>query len=196
MQHYQIQNGFIELICGCMFAGKTEELIRRISVLKRGRKEVLIFKPQFDNRYWNTTIKSHSGIELKALSVSNCEQIEDILQKSKKVDVLAFDEMQFFPPEFSSYLEKKANQGYHIICAGLDKGYNDEMFVTMMRLFSIAEFVTKLMAVCVICGNMATKTQRIDENNQPIGPSKVKNVIGGAESYQARCRECYQYFAN
>ncbi len=203
MQHYQIHHGFIELIVGCMFAGKTEELIRRVSVLKRGNRKVLSFKPKFDNRHKNQIIKSHSGGQIKAYEIpleNGIKAIETIIQeyekKNEKINVLAFDEIQFFAPNFCDFIEQKANQGYQIICAGLDKGYNDELFLTTMRLLSMAEFVSKLMAICVICGSMATKTQRINEKKEPIGPSEVTNVIGGAEVYQARCRKCYKHFNN
>lgn len=195
MQHYQINHGFIELIIGCMFAGKTEELIRRVSVLIRGKKKVLVFKPLFDKRYETNYVQSHSGAKIFAHLVQTPQDIEKIIfAQKRKIDVLAFDEIQFLKPEFTTYLEKKANQGYHIICAGLDKGYNDELFTTVMRLTAQAEFVTKLMAVCVICGNMATKTQRINQDKKPIGPNEVSDVVGGDDVYQARCRKCFVYF--
>lgn len=195
MQHLPISSGFIDLIVGCMFSGKTEELIRRVSVLHRGKKKVLVFKPKFDNRYNSKVIRSHSGAEIEAITVRSPEDVEKILSAHQfKVDVLAFDEVQFLLPEFTDYFEQKANQGYQIICAGLDKGYNDEFFPTVMRLLSAAEFVTKLVAVCPLCGKAATKTQRIDENQQPVAPKDVTDVVGGVDVYQARCRKCYKHF--
>ncbi|WHP38909.1 MAG: thymidine kinase [Mollicutes bacterium] len=188
--------GFIELIVGCMFAGKTEELIRRISVLRRAGKNVLVFKPNFDNRKDQALVYSHSSNSVSAIFIQNPDDVTKIIADSKvKIDALAFDEVQFFPPEFCSFIEKLANQGYRIICAGLDRGFNDEMFITMMRLLSMAEFVTKLNAICILCGEPATKTQRINEKKEPIGPDEVQNVIGGSDVYQARCRKCFKYFS-
>ena len=197
MEKFQTSNGFIELIVGCMFAGKTDELIRHISVLRRGKKKVLVFKPVFDNRFAKSVVQSHSGARISdVLLVKTPEDVEHQLQSCQsRVDVLAFDEIQFLKPEFCNYFEKKANEGYQIICAGLDKGYNDEFFPTILCLLATADFVTKLTAVCAVCGNLsATKTQRIDQNQQPIGPKKVSNVIGGEDVYQARCRKCYKHF--
>ena len=195
MQNFPISHGFIDLIVGCMFSGKTEELIRRISVLKRGKKTVLTFKPRFDDRYQKQMITSHSGAKVDAIFINKPEDVEKILRRHQfKVDVLAFDEVQFLIPEFVEYFEEKANQGYQIICAGLDKGYNDELFPTILPLMAMAEFVTKLIAVCAVCGHAATKTQRIDQNQQPVSPKDVTNVIGGKDVYQARCRKCYKHF--
>ena len=196
MQNLPISSGFIDLIVGCMFSGKTEELIRRVSVLRRGRKKVLVFKPRFDTRFKNTVIFSHSGAKVEAIPVNCKEDVEAVLRLHQfKINVLAFDEAQFLTPDFCEYFEEKANQGYQIICACLDKGYNDEQFVTVMRLLSMAEFVTKLVAVCAVCGNLATKTQRVDQNQQPVAPKDVENVIGGTDVYQARCRKCYKHFS-
>lgn len=195
MQNFPISSGYIDLIVGCMFSGKTEELIRRISVLKRGKKQVLVFKPRFDNRYNDQMITSHSGAKVKAIFVKETADVEAALRAHQfKIDVLAFDEVQFLKPEFCEYFEEKANQGYRVICAGLDKGYNDEQFPTVCRLLAMAEFVTKLIAVCALCGDAATKTQRINQHQQPVAPKNVKDVIGGVDVYQARCRKCYKHF--
>lgn len=194
------KNGYIELIVGCMFAGKTSELIRRISVFKNAGIETIIFKPKFDWRKKEFgKLTTHDGQEkYDVFFVNKVEEVKKILDSKKiKPKILAFDEVQFLIPEFVSYIEELANEGFYVICAGLDKGFNDKLFVTVLRLMSLAEFITKLKAICSICGDMAFKTQRIDEKNKPIGPNKLeklKDVIGGKEVYQARCRKHFVIF--
>ena len=197
MFYFDNHSGLLELICGCMFAGKTEELIRRINVLRIGKKRVGVFKPLFDKRQINNAdysyIQTHGQNSIKAVLIHNLDHLKTVL-KTNQYDVLCFDEVQFFPPEFAYYIEKLVQKGWHIICAGLDKGYNDQFFTTTMILFAFAEIITKLYAVCSICGRQASKTQRIDANKQPVGPDSVTNVVGGADVYQARCRKCFIYF--
>ncbi len=197
MTYLSMNQGFIELIVGCMFAGKTEELIRRVSVLRRAGKKVLVFKPFFDNQNNDQKIFSHAKNILEAHPIKNLEALKKIVEEHEKknqLEALAFDEIQFFPGEFVDYFETLANKGYRVICAGLDKGFNDELFPPVMRILAKAEFVLKLLAICVLCGSPASKTQRIDRDKKEVDPSKVKNVIGGSESYQARCRKCFIYF--
>lgn len=197
MLNFNDQGGILEVISGCMFAGKTETLIRRVRVL-RINKKVAIFKPLFDKRDMNKThysyVQSHGKNSVSAIVVPNLEFLKNHL-KTNQYDVLAFDEMQFFPPEFAYFLEELAQNGQKILCAGLDKGFNDQFFTTMMILLSLADVVVKLHAVCFKCGFLATKTQRIDPTTRKeIPPKVVENVIGGADVYEARCRNCFKFF--
>ncbi len=197
MLNFNQKSGILEVISGCMFAGKTETLIRRVRVLSINRK-VTIFKPVFDKRNMNnvsfTSVQSHGNNSIPAIAITSLNHLKNHL-KTNQYDVIAFDEMQFFPPEFAYYLDQLAQNGQKIICAGLDKGFNDQFFTTMMILLSFADIVIKLHAICFKCGYLASKTQRIDPvTRQELAPKMVQNVIGGSDVYEARCRVCFKFF--
>lgn len=190
-----LNKGTISVISGCMFAGKTDELIRRLSVLKHAQKTILIFKPVLDKRYLEKQIVSHDQKTMIAYPIRNTKEIVDKVEKFEKkqqLDVLAFDEVQFLAKDLFSWINRWAREGKIIICAGLDKDYANEYDSLMSRLLVRAEKVDKLLAVCEICNDWASHTQRVDANKKPINCYKPKILIAGKQNYQARCRKCYK----
>jgi len=185
----QYRDGYIEVITGCMFAGKTEELIRRIKVLEYAKKKIQVFKPLIDNRYSDNRIASHSGSQTDGQAV---EKASDILAAFKEdTDVIAIDEAQFFDDDIVMVCETLANKGKRVMVAGLDMNFRGEPFGVMPVLMTRAEFVTKLTAVCSSCGNPATRTQRLVDGR----PAKYDDplvLVGASESYTARCRHCHE----
>ncbi len=174
--------GWIEVIAGCMFSGKTEELIRRIRRAQIARQKVAIFKPKIDTRYSNDHIVSHS--EAKLLStVVECS--DEILARAQDAQVVGIDEGQFFDPGIVEVAEKLANQGKRVIIAGLDQDYRGKPFEPMPQLLAVAEYITKTLAICVVCGNPADRTQRIT-------PGQERVLVGAKEAYEARCRKCFE----
>lgn len=166
--YHQYREGWIEVISGCMFAGKTEELIRRINVLSYAKKNIIVFKPKIDNRYSDSEIVSHSGAKVPCLVV---EKAQDILKKIEAdTEVVAI---------------------VRVMVAGLDKDFRGESFGVMPELLTRAEFVTKLTAVCAKCGAPATRTQRL-VNGKPAGFEDPIVMVGADESYEPRCRHCHQ----
>ena len=155
----QYREGWIEVICGCMFAGKTEELIRRINVLSYARKNILVFKPKIDDRYSTTEIASHAGSKVPCIVISEAKEILDHVNYD--TDVVAIDEVQFFDEDVVDICEYLADSGLRVMVAGLDKDFRGEPFGVLPDLLTRAEFVTKLTAVCAKCGAPATITQRI-----------------------------------
>ena len=155
----QYREGWIEVICGCMFAGKTEELIRRINVLSYARKNILVFKPKIDDRYSTTEIASHAGSKVPCIVISEAKEILDHVNYD--TDVVAIDEVQFFDEDVVDICEYLADSGLRVMVAGLDKDFRGEPFGVLPDLLTRAEFVTKLTAVCAKCGAPATRTQRI-----------------------------------
>ena len=183
--------GWIEVICGCMFAGKTEELIKRIRVLEYAKKRVVAIKPTIDNRYSEEMIASHAGNFCKCICVDvNDLQTIEKLVKEKEVDVVVIEEVQFFPEGIVEICEKLANSKKRVIAAGLDTDFKGEPFKVMADLLARAEFITKLSAVCTKCGAPATKTQRLI-NGQPAKYSDPIILVGASECYEARCRKCH-----
>lgn len=187
--YQQFKPGWIEVISGCMFAGKTEELIRRIKVLQFAKKNILVIKPSIDDRYSDDEIASHSGYRVKSINVNNALEILDYVQID--TEVVAIDEAQFFPPDLIDVVEALADSGRRVMIAGLDRNFRGEPFGIMPTLFSRAEFVSKLSAVCVKCGAPATRTQRL-VNNQPASYNDPLVLIGGQDSYEPRCRHCHE----
>ncbi len=174
--------GWIEVIAGCMFSGKTEELIRRIRRAQIARQKVAIFKPKVDTRYSNDHIVSHS--EAKLLStVVQCS--DEILAKAEDAQVVGIDEGQFFDPGIVDVAEELANAGKRVIIAGLDQDYRGKPFEPMPQLLAVAEYITKTLAICVVCGNPADRTQRIT-------PAQERVLVGAKEAYEARCRKCFE----
>lgn len=185
----QYREGWIEVICGCMFAGKTEELIRRINVLSYARKNILVFKPQIDNRYSTTEIASHAGSKVPCIVINEAKEILDHVNYD--TDVVAIDEVQFFDEDVVDICEYLADSGLRVMVAGLDKDFRGEPFGVLPDLLTRAEFVTKLTAVCAKCGAPATRTQRII-NGKPASFNDPIVLVGAKEAYEPRCRHCHE----
>lgn len=185
--HYE--GGFIEVICGPMFASKTETLISRISSLKYAKKSIKVYKPVIDNRFSTSEIVSHVGGKIPALAVSSSKDIIGNLFANMEQfpDVVVIDEVQFFDDEIVDVVETLANIGCRVIVAGLDQDFRGQPFEIVSKLLARAEIVTKLTAVCTVCGASATKSQRLINGNP--APSNGETIMVGAEeSYEARCR--------
>ena len=185
----QYREGWIEVICGCMFAGKTEELIRRINVLSYARKNILVFKPKIDDRYSTTEIASHAGSKVPCIVISEAKEILDHMNYD--TDVVAIDEVQFFDEDVVDICEYLADSGLRVMVAGLDKDFRGEPFGVLPDLLTRAEFVTKLTAVCAKCGAPATRTQRII-NGKPASFNDPIVLVGAKEAYEPRCRHCHE----
>lgn len=189
MMYQMYRPGYIEVISGCMFAGKTEELIRRIKTLEFAKKNVLVFKPAIDNRYSNTKVVSHAGGSVESIVVPDARSILDFVKDD--TDVVAIDEIQFFDEDVLLVCDYLARKGLRVMAAGLDTDFRAEPFGVMPRLITDAEFVTKLTAVCMKCGAPATRTQRL-VNGKPAQYSDPIIMVGAAEAYEARCRHCHE----
>ncbi|WP_031542269.1 thymidine kinase [Mesoplasma photuris] len=186
--------GRIELITGCMFAGKTEEFIRRLRRNDYAKKRVVAFKPSIDNRYSEDLIASHSGAVLKSYPVSSVEQLIEIYKKENAIspiDIIGIDEVQFMDKKIVPFIELLANNGVIVIVTGLDKDFRSEPFQNVDKLLVLAEFVDKLTAICHKCGNFANRTQRII-NGEPANWDSPIVLVGETDSYEARCRNCYK----
>ena len=175
------ETGWIEVIAGCMFSGKTEELIRRLRRATIAKQKVKIFKPKIDNRYSSSDIVSHSEQSLPSILI---EDINEVLNSSNDADVIGIDEAQFFSSDIVSVCNQLANNGKRIIIAGLDQDYRGIPFEPMPQLLAIAEYITKTLAICMVCGNPADKTQRKTESAERV-------IVGAADIYEARCRKCH-----
>lgn len=173
--------GWIEVICGSMFSGKTEELIRRLNRAKIARQRVEIFKPAVDTRYDEENVVSHNETAIKSTPVQAASQI---ILLANDVDVVGIDEAQFFDNAVVDVSVKLANQGKRVIVAGLDMDYLAKPFEPMNHLMAVAEFVTKTHAICMNCGAIASYTYRLDDSDQQV-------LLGEKDVYQARCRRCY-----
>jgi thymidine kinase len=173
--------GSIELICGSMFSGKTEELIRRLRRAQIAKLNVEIFKPKTDTRYDETSVVSH---DLNSINSTPVENAASILLLGANADVVGIDEAQFFDDELPDVCNKLANRGIRVIIAGLDMDYLGNPFGPIPALMSIAELVTKVHAVCLQCGGPATYSYRTSN-------SEAKILLGEKESYEPRCRKCY-----
>ncbi len=187
--YHQYRPGWVEVITGCMFAGKTEELIRRIKVLEFAKKNIKVFKPKIDNRYSDEKVVSHAGSFVDSITIENAMEILDHIDG--KVDVVAIDEVQFFDKEVCAICDMLAKRGLRVMVAGLDMDFRGEPFGVMPILITEAEFVTKLTAVCVLCGAPATRTQRL-VNKAPASYHDPIVLVGAKESYEARCRHCHE----
>ncbi|WP_129672438.1 thymidine kinase [Candidatus Chloroploca sp. Khr17] len=183
--------GRIEVICGCMYSGKTEELIRRMRQVMIARQPCRIFTPRMDTRYSAAHIASHTGSQLEAVPITSIKQV---LAATEDVQVVALDEIHFLEDSPQALLDAcqfLADQGLRVIVAGLDQNYRAEPFPGMMQLMAVAEQVDKLYAICVRCGAYATRSQRLI-NGQPAPREAETLVVGGLDLYEARCRQCYQ----
>ncbi len=181
--------GWIEVITGPMFAGKSEELIRRLRRLDYAKKKYLVFKPQIDNRYSQTDVVSHIKNKVKAIPIKDVNEI--LHYDVSKVNAVAIDEVQFFSMDAVRVADLLANQGIRVICAGLDMDFRGEPFPVVANLMAKAEDITKLTAICVKCGAPATMTQRI-VNGIPASYDEPVVVVGAEESYEPRCRHCHE----
>ncbi|MFV0394311.1 MAG: thymidine kinase [Coprobacillaceae bacterium] len=187
--YHQYREGWLEVICGCMFAGKTEELIRRINVLSFAKKNILIFKPKIDNRYSDFEIVSHAGTKVPCVVI---DKAKDILERiTKDTEVVAIDEVQFFDKDIVEVCEFLADRGMRVMVAGLDKDFRGEAFGVLPELLTRAEFVTKLTAVCAKCGAPATRTQRLVDG-KPASFDDPIVLVGAVENYEPRCRHCHE----
>ncbi len=188
--HYQPNGGWIELVCGSMFSGKTEELLRRIRRAEIARKKVQVFKPTIDRRYGVERVASHNGVARDdAIVVTSSGEILGLLDPA--TEVVAVDEVQFFDEGVVDLCDLLADRGMRIIAAGLDQDFRGEPFGPMPRLLAIAERVDKLTAICVLCGASATRTQRLIDG-KPARYDDPIILVGGSESYEARCRNCHE----
>lgn len=185
----QPNTGWVELVCGSMFSGKTEELIRRVKRAQIARQKVQVFKPQLDDRYGKETVSSHDGLEVAAVPVSSAQAL--LAQVDPDTTVVAIDEVQFFDWQIAEAAQKLASAGKRVIMAGLDMDFRGEPFGPMPLLMAQAEKVDKLNAICVICGAEASRTQRLI-NGQPASYDDPIILVGASEVYEARCRACHQ----
>jgi thymidine kinase len=188
MRH-SYNGGWIEIVCGSMFSGKTEELIRRVRRARIAKQKVQVFKPALDERYHAEAVASHNGLRWQAVPIGNAREILDRLEA--ETTVVAVDEVQFFDWEISEVCGELAQQGLRVILAGLDMDFRGEPFGPMPLLMAEAEEVTKLQAICVICGAPASRTQRLIDN-LPAAYDDPVILVGGSESYEARCRHCHE----
>lgn len=175
--------GRLEVIVGCMFSGKTEELIRRLRRAQFAKQKVQVFKPLIDNRYSAEDVASHSSQRLPSLPVGSAAEIMQKLHDSTRV--VGIDEGQFFDTEIVNVVTKLADRGLRVIVAGLDMDWKGQPFQPMPQLMAIAEEVIKQHAICMICGDPATRTQKLIQENSQI-------QVGASDAYEARCRNCHE----
>ncbi|MGG1242364.1 thymidine kinase [Bacillus cabrialesii] len=183
------QSGWLELICGSMFSGKSEELIRRVKRATYAKQEVRVFKPVIDNRYSEDAVVSHNGTSMTSYAISSAADIWDHISES--TDVIAVDEVQFFDKDIVGVLSSLADKGYRVIAAGLDMDFRGEPFGVVPDIMAIAENVTKLQAVCSVCGSPASRTQRLIDG-KPASYDDPVIMVGASESYEARCRHHHE----
>lgn len=170
--------GWIEVITGCMFSGKTEELIRRLRRAMYARQRVVVFKPRLDDRYSDASIGSHSGQQVRSIRIDHVRQIRQYVSDAQ---VVAIDEAQFLGAELVEVCEALANEGRRVIVAGLDMDFRGVPFEPMPQLLAVAEYITKHLAICTVCGNPADRSQRLVESGDRV-------LVGAADLYEARCR--------
>lgn len=185
--------GKLEVVCGSMFSGKTEELVRRLRRAEFANKSVLTIKHKIDNRKSHSCIVSHNGLEREAFPISGCEQGIEALKKviDQDYDVIGIDEIQFFPPEIIDTIRELVEKGKRVIVAGLDLDFKGEPFGIVPTLMALADDVLKLHAICLVCGDEANFTQRLI-NGQPAKYDDELILVGADECYEARCRRCYK----
>jgi thymidine kinase len=180
--HFKGQrSGWIEVVCGSMFSGKTEELIRRLRRAQFANQSVEIFKPKIDNRYDENDVVSHNSTSIKATAINGSA---DLLTIADGINVVGIDEAQFFDLELTDVCQQLAMKGVRVIVAGLDMDYRGVPFGPMPHLLAVAEYITKVHAICVHCGNLATHSYRLAQESGVV-------LVGETESYEPRCRTCY-----
>lgn len=183
------QEGWVEVICGSMFSGKTEELIRRVKRATIAQQKVQVFKPAVDTRYDSAKVSSHNGVHLSAQTVSHASEILALVDDDTAV--VAVDEVQFFDWAIADVCAALADRGVRVIVAGLDMDFRGEPFGPMPLLMAQAEVVDKLQAICVRCGSTASRTQRLI-NGRPAKVDDPVIMVGASEVYEARCRHCHE----
>lgn len=185
--------GKLEVICGSMFSGKSEELLFRLRRAEYAKKQVLTIKPEIDNRKSVSCIVCHSGGQREAQPVGSCQDsLKKIMQMAdSSIDVVGIDEIQFFPPETIPVVCALLDQGKRVILAGLDQDFRGQPFGIMPTLLALADEVVKLRAICLCCGNEANFSQRLI-NGAPAKHDDPIILVGGEECYEARCRQCYE----
>lgn len=187
---YKITNsGWIEVITGPMYCGKSEELIRRIKRIKIAQQQVKVFKPVLDDRYGRKNVVSHSGHSIQAVPVDHPEEI--LKKVDSNSDAVAVDEAQFFNEDLIEICEKMADMGLRVIIAGLDRDFRGEPFGPMPELMARAEYIDKLHAICIKCGEPASRTQRLIDG-RPAAYNDPVILVGAEEVYEARCRSCHE----
>jgi thymidine kinase len=179
--HRQSKAGWMEVICGCMFSGKTEELIRRLKRAKIANQKVEIFKPSTDVRYHETNIVSHDENHIHSTPVHNSDQI---LLMADDIEVIGIDEAQFFDNELPRVCDTLAGKGIRVIAAGLDMDFTGKAFGPMPELLAKAEYITKVHAICVVCGNLASYSFRKTKDQSQV-------LLGEKDVYEPRCRNCF-----
>lgn len=187
--YHHYKGGWIEVICGSMFSGKTEELIRRLRRAKYAKQNVQVFKPAMDDRYYTTSVSSHAGNQFEAQVVEMADQIAELVMDD--TDVVGIDEVQFFGWEIAELCNWLADTGRRVIVAGLDMDFRGEPFGPMPVLMAQAEQVDKLHAICMVCSAPASLTQRLVAG-KPVPYDAPVIVVGASEVYEARCRECHE----
>ena len=179
---HQLNQGWIEVIVGSMFSGKSEELIRRLRRAQIARLRVQIFKPVIDTRYGNDHIVSHSEMRIGSAAVQSSQAL--LSQVAADTEVVGIDEGQFFDADLPAVCDTLADQGKRVIVAGLDQDYLGKPFEPMPQLLAIAEYITKTLAICMVCGNPANHTQRLVVSEDRV-------LLGAQGTYEARCRRCF-----
>jgi len=180
--HPFVNSGWIEVIVGSMYSGKTEELIRRLRRAQIARQRVAIFKPTIDDRFGRDQLVSHSELRIPSRAVKTAK---DVLRYAHEAQVIGIDEGQFLGPDLVKVCERLARRGKRVIVAGLDQDYLGKPFEPMPQLLAIAEYITKTLAICVVCGNPANRSYRKKRRTARV-------VVGGADLYEARCRRCFE----
>ncbi|WP_163969486.1 thymidine kinase [Oceanobacillus halotolerans] len=183
------QSGWVEVICGSMFSGKSEELIRRVRRATYANLMVRVFKPAIDNRYAGDSVVSHNGTSTVAQPVRSSKEISQYIDE--EVDIIGVDEAQFFDEDIVLVADELANKGIRVIVAGLDTDFRGEPFGPMPKLMALSESVTKLNAICPVCGSPASRTQRLI-NGKPASYDDPVILVGASESYEPRCRHHHE----
>ncbi|MGZ4160070.1 MAG: thymidine kinase [Neobacillus sp.] len=183
------QSGWVEVICGSMFSGKSEELIRRVRRAQFAKQKIAVFKPRIDNRYSDQSVVSHNGSSFTAKPISH--SIEILHHIEADIDIIAIDEVQFFDEGIVRVIQQLADSGHRVIAAGLDQDFRGEPFGQMPDIMAIAEQVTKLQAVCTVCGSPSSRTQRLIDG-RPASYHDPVILVGASEAYEPRCRHHHE----
>lgn len=183
------QTGTIEVVCGSMFSGKTEELMRRLKRAQYAKQKIQVFKPVIDQRYSVDHVQSHDANRVLSIPVTSAKEILEKVDDNTRI--VGIDEAQFFDDAIVEVAQKLAYRGTRVICAGLDMDFRGQPFGPMPKLLAVAEHVTKLSAVCVVCGAPATRSQRIIAATSSPDP-EAQVVVGAHDTYEARCRLCHE----
>jgi thymidine kinase len=181
-QRGTVRPGWLEVVTGSMFSGKSEELIRRLRRAQIARQQVQVFKPAIDNRFEEGHITSHSAMKIPSDNVKSSRELLEHVQPG--TEVVGIDEGQFFDAELPAVCNTLADRGIRVIVAGLDQDYLGKPFEPMPQLLAIAEYITKTLAICMVCGGPANHTQRLVASRERV-------LVGAGDSYEARCRHCF-----